>query len=179
MTSRHSQRTFRSIAFFVTIALLLLAVGFASAQDATVLRVGMNAPVVLDPALHTNDPETALNRAIYDYLVEVLPDATIGPNLATAWTVSDDGLTYTFTLADGVTFHDGTPFTSADVVWTFNRLKTVGSPGAQPARSDFEVSAPDASTVVFTLPEVNADFLYGVGARQALDHPGRAGSRLT
>ena len=171
MTSRHPQKTFRSIAFFVTIALLLLAVGFASAQDASTLRVGMNAPVVLDPALHTNDPETALNRAIYDYLVEVLPDSTIGPNLATDWTISDDGLTYTFTLADGVTFHDGTPFTSADVVWTFNRLKTVGSPALNLLGSDFEVSAPDASTVVFTIPTVNADFLYGVGARQALIIP--------
>lgn len=66
----------------------------------------MNAPVTLDPALHSDDPETALNRAIYDYLVEVLPDATIGGNLASDWTLSDDSLTYTFTLVQGVTFHD-------------------------------------------------------------------------
>ncbi len=172
MTSRHPQKTFRSIAFLVTIALLLLAVVAVSGQDMSgTLRVGMNAPVVLDPALHTNDPETALNRAIYDYLVEVLPDSSIGANLATDWTVSDDGLTYTFTLADGVTFHDGKAFTSADVVWTFERLKTVGSPALNLLGSDFEVSAPDDSTVVFTVPTVNADFLYGVGARQALIVP--------
>ena len=95
------------------------------------------------------------------------PILTIGPNLATDWTISDDGLTYTFNLAKGVTFQDGTPFSSADVVWTFNRLKDVGSPALN-LLGDFEVSAPDANTVVFKLKAVNADFLYGVGARQAL-----------
>ena len=163
MAFRKSMKTF----LFALIVTLLLAGLSVSAQDAGILRVGMNAPVVLDPALHTNDPETALNRAIYDYLVEVLPDATIAPNLATDWTISDDGLTYTFTLAEGVTFHDGSAFTSADVVYTFNRLKEVSSPALN-LLGTFEVSAPDASTVVFTLSAVNADFLYGVGARQAL-----------
>lgn len=161
---------YRTFAFLFLIALVLgitLATTAVSAQDGGTLRVGMNAPVVLDPALHTNDPETAFNRAIYDYLVEVLPDSTVGPNLATEWTISDDGLTYTFTLAQGVTFHDGSPFSSADVVYTFNRLKEQGSPALN-LLGDFEVSAPDANTVVFTLSEVNADFLYGVAARQAL-----------
>ncbi|NJO83598.1 MAG: hypothetical protein HC828_12875 [Blastochloris sp.] len=152
----------------IGIAALLLAAVNVSAQDGGVLRVGIGAPVVLDPALHTNDPETALNRAIYDYLVEVLPDASIGPNLATEWTISEDSLTYSFTLAEGITFHDGSPFTSADVVYTFERLRDVSSPALNLLGSEYEVSAPDESTVVFTLPEVNADFLYGVGARQAL-----------
>ncbi|NDJ60014.1 MAG: ABC transporter substrate-binding protein [Chloroflexi bacterium] len=154
------------------ILLLILLVGMvgtavASAQDDAVFRAGMAPPVVLDPALHTNDPETALNRAIYDYLVEVLPDATVSPNLATEWTISDDLLTYTFTLREGVTFHDGSPFTSADVVFTFQRLQEVTSPALN-LLGEFEVSAPDANTVVFTLAAVNADFIYGVGATQAL-----------
>jgi peptide/nickel transport system substrate-binding protein len=150
-------------------ALALLAwMAPLSAQTGGTLRIGMSEPVVLDPALHTNDPETALNRAIYDYLVELLPDATIGTNLASDWTVSDDGLTYTFTLVEGVTFHDGSPLTSADVVYTFNRLKEVGAPALNLLGSQYEVSAPDAQTVVFTLPTVNADFIYGVAARQAL-----------
>jgi peptide/nickel transport system substrate-binding protein len=148
--------------------MLLVLVVPAAAQSGGVLRVGMSEAVVLDPALHTNDSETALNRAIYDYLVEVLPDSTIGANLATGWTVSDDGLTYTFTLREGVLFHDGSPLTSADVVYTFNRLKQVGSPALNLLGRDYEVSAPDALTVVFTIPSVNADFLYGVAARQAL-----------
>jgi peptide/nickel transport system substrate-binding protein len=164
-----TQRTLILGVLLVALVMLLLVTPAAS-QDAPagVLRVGVNAPVVLDPALHTNDPETLLNRAIYDYLVEVLPDATIGPNLATGWTISDDGLTYTFTLRDGVRFHDGSPFSAADVVFTFNRLKEVGSPALNLLGSDFTVAAPDGGTVVFTLAAVNADFLYGIAARQAL-----------
>ncbi|MCS7070442.1 MAG: ABC transporter substrate-binding protein, partial [Anaerolinea sp.] len=156
----------KRLLLLVLIAGMLFALP-AAAQDGGVLRVGMNAPVVLDPALGTNDPETAFNRAIYDYLVEVLPDSTVGPNLAQSWTVSDDGLTYTFDLVEGVTFHDGSPLTSADVVYSFNRLIEVGSPALN-LLGDFTVSAPDSSTVVLTKPEVNPDLKYGVAARQAL-----------
>lgn len=148
-------------------AALLLATAAVAQDDATVLRVGSNAPVQLDPALGSNDPEIALNRAIYDYLVDVLPDASIAPNLAQSWSISEDGLVYAFALQQGVRFHDGSAFTAADVVFTFNRLREVGSPALNLLGSDFSVSAPDAATVVFTLPAVNADFLYGVGSRWA------------
>ncbi len=162
---------FRRLTVLFSLSLLLLSIGLVTAQDDTgVLRVALNAPVVLDPALHANDPETAFNRAIYDYLIDVEPDTSVVPNLASSWEISDDNLTYTFTLEEGVTFHDGKPFTSADVVWTFNRLKDQSSP-ALGLLGEFEVSAPDEQTVVFTLPAVNADFLYGVGSRWALIIP--------
>lgn len=150
-------------------ALLSGAFSAVLAQGATggTLRVGMAAPVTLDPALGSNDTEILFNRSIYDYLVEVRPDKTIVPNLASAWTVSDDGMTYTFTLEEGVTFHNGAPFTAADVVFTFNRLKEIGSPALN-LLGPFEVSAPDDTTVVFTLAAANADFLYGVADRFAL-----------
>lgn len=156
---------FRQITALIVGASLMLGAFAVGAQDpGGTLRVGMNAPVILDPALHANDSETAFNRAIYDYLIDIQPDGSIAPNLATGWEVGEDNLTYTFTLLDGVVFHDGSPLTSADVVWTYNRLKEAGSP-ATGLLGDYEVSAPDAQTVVFTLTEVNADFLYGVGSR--------------
>src|SRR5450432_577217 len=109
-----ASRTFRHLALLVTIVVLLLAVAVVVAQDSTAtpeaqsggtLRVGVSTPPgTLDPALQTDDSEIALNRAIYDYLVEVLPDSTIGPNLASDWKISSDGLTYTFNLVKGVTF---------------------------------------------------------------------------
>lgn len=160
-------KAFRTIAILLAVSVFLSAAVSAQDQGGT-LVVGMNAPATLDPALHSNDPETAFNRAIYDYLIDVLPDSTIVPNLASAWTISEDGLTYTFTLVEGVLFHDGSTFSSADVVFSFNRLKEQSSAALNLLGSEYEVSAPDASTVVFTLPEVNADFLYGVGSRWAL-----------
>jgi peptide/nickel transport system substrate-binding protein len=76
-------------------------------------------------------------------------------------------LTYTFNLVQNATFHDGSPFTSADVVFTFNRLKERQSP-ATGLLGDFEVAADGDYTVVFTLAEPNADFLYGIAHRFAL-----------
>ena len=160
------RRAPRTIAVAFSIFLLFL-IGFApvAAQDGGVLRVGMNAPIQLDPALQSNDPEAAFNRALYDFLVDVNANNEVVPNLAREWSVSEDDLTWTFLLEDGVTFHDGSALTAADVVYTFNRLKEVGSPAINLLGDAFEVSAADDATVVFTLPQVNADFLYGIGSR--------------
>lgn len=160
---------FRAGRLFALFAILLLITGsvFSVHAQGGTLRIGAVAPTVLDPALGSNDPEILFNRSIYDYLVEVLPDRSIAPNLAKSWTISEDGLTYTFTLEDGVKFHDGSDFSSADVVYTFNRLVTIESPAVN-LLGTFEVSAPDAATVVFTLPAPNADFLYGVANQLAL-----------
>src|SRR5688572_1486815 len=87
-----------------------------SAPDGT-LRVGMEIPVQLDPAFASSDVEIAILNAVYDYLVDVDAENNIQPRLATDWEVSEDGLTYTFTLAPNVTFHDGSPLTAEDVVW--------------------------------------------------------------
>ncbi|MBL8154214.1 MAG: ABC transporter substrate-binding protein [Anaerolineae bacterium] len=163
---RTNHRIWRLIVALMLTLLLLSAFWSVQAQGGT-LRVGVVAPQVLDPALGSNDSEVLFNRSIYDYLIEVLPDKSLAPNLATAWTISEDGLTYTFTLRDAVTFHDGSSFSSADVVFTFNRLKEIQSPALN-LLGEFEVSAPDASTVVFTIPAPNADFLYGVADRFAL-----------
>ena len=155
---------------FTTAIVLLLAFVAVSinAQDdgESVLRVGMLEPIQLDPAIGTNDPEILLNRSIYDYLIETLPDNTVGPNLATNWEISDDGLSYTFTLRDDVTFHDGSQLTAADVAYTYNRLKELESP-ALGLLGEFEVEAADDYTVLFTLAQPNADFIFGVASRHA------------
>ena len=159
------------IMFTTVILLILLASAFGiSAQDAPPLRLGLESPANLDPATGVNDPEVLFNRMIYDYLIDLSPDNELVPNLASGWEISEDGLTYTFDLVEGVTFHDGSTFDSADVVYTFNRLVEVGS-SAVNLLGDFEVSAVDDYTVQFTLPSPNADFLYGVASRFALIVP--------
>ncbi|MCB9452570.1 MAG: ABC transporter substrate-binding protein [Anaerolineaceae bacterium] len=156
----------RSMAVLAVMILLMGSVFVVGAQGGGTLSVGMDVPVVLDPAQGSNDPEVALNRAIYDRLVDIGTDASINANLATDWTVSDDGLTYTFNLVDNATFQDGSPFTSADVVYTYNRLKDVGS-AATRLLGDFKVAADGDYTVVFTISQPNADFLYGIGSQLA------------
>jgi peptide/nickel transport system substrate-binding protein len=156
---------------YLAVAVLLAAFGFTNngsvlAQGSGTLIIGTNAPVNLDPSSGSNDPEVLFNHLIYDYLLDVAPDTSIVPNLAAEYTVSEDGLTYTLTLAEGVTFHDGSPLTAEDVVFTYNRLKEVESPAlGLLSGGGFEVEAPDDATVVFTLTEPNADFLYGLAGR--------------
>ncbi|MEO0562985.1 MAG: ABC transporter substrate-binding protein [Chloroflexota bacterium] len=147
--------------------LLALGVSGVGAQDDATFRVGVNAPVQLDPALGTNDPEVLFNRQIYDYLIDIDADGNLVPQLASEWTVREDGLTYTMALAEGVTFSDGTPFTSADVVFSFERLQSLESPALNLLGS-FTVEADGDSTVVFTIEEPNADFLFGVASRWSL-----------
>lgn len=151
----------------LALAMLLVGVAALSAQEPVVFRVGTEAPVDLDPATGSNDPENLFNRLIYDYLVDINAAGEIVPNLATGWTVSENGLVYTFDLREGVTFHDGSPFTADDVVFTFNRLKEIGSP-AMGLLGDFTISAINDNSVVFVLGSPNADFLFGVASRFAL-----------
>lgn len=139
-----------------------------------ILTVGLRKLTTIDPALGANDPEVMFNRLQYDYLIEILPDGTLAPNLATGWEVSNDGRTYTFNLQPDVTFEDGSSFGAEDVVFTFERLVSEGSSIAALLGLDddgnptWTVEAEDDLTAVFELEQPNADFLYGVASRFAL-----------
>lgn len=134
------------------------------------LRVAMQAPVQTDPALISSDSEVLIANAVYDYLVDVDAKSQIQPRLATKWDISADGLSYTLTLAQGVTFQDGSPFTANDVVWTFNRLrdKTQQYPTADLYKNISKVAASGDSQVVFTLSQPNPFFLYDLSDNHAL-----------
>ncbi len=135
------------------------------AQDTSgAFRIGLPAPVELNPFLGSNDPETLFNRMIYDYLLDVSPTGDIVPQLATEYKISDDGLTYTLTLRDSVTFHDGSALTAKDVVFSFDTLKAAGSPALN-LLGDYTVATPDDTSVAFTLKTPNADFIYGLASR--------------
>ena len=79
------------------------------------------------------------------------------PALVEKWATSPDNLTYTLTLRDGVAWSDGTPFTSADVLFTFQaiydpKVPSVLASGLRVNGQPLKVTAPDAKTVVVTLP---------------------------
>jgi peptide/nickel transport system substrate-binding protein len=168
------------ILLLLTVPFALFAGGSAEAEqgeaeaEEKVLRIGLRKLTTIDPALGANDPEVMFNRLQYDYLIEILPDGTLEPSLATGWEVSEDGLTYTFDLRSGVTFEDGSSFGAEDVVFTFERLVSEGSSivGLMGQNDDgsatWTVEAEDELTAVFRLEEPNADFLYGVASRFAM-----------
>lgn len=103
---------------------------------------------------------------MYDTLVaRSLPDGlrTIIPALSTGWDVAPDNLTYTFRLREGVTFHDGAPFTADDVVATFTRIVTPPEGVVSVYRTELgpveRVEAADPMTVRFVLTQPWAPFL--------------------
>ena len=156
------------LAVVMLLAALLLGAGSASADGHLALVFGVESPKSLDPATNSNDPEILFQRAIYDFLLEVgvdeMGNTRFIPNLATSWEASEDGLTHIFHLREGVQFHDGSPFSAADVVYTFQRLVELESP-AKALLGDFTVAADGDQQVVFTLASANADFLFGVSSR--------------
>ncbi|HEY9549406.1 MAG TPA: ABC transporter substrate-binding protein, partial [Kiloniellaceae bacterium] len=102
---------------------------------------------------------------IFEGLTRIDRNGAVKPALAESWTVSDDGLTYTFKLRSGVKYHDGTGFDSADVKFSLDRALAEDSTNAQkglftPIAS---VETPDAATVVVTLKQPTGSFLFNLG----------------
>jgi peptide/nickel transport system substrate-binding protein len=134
------------------------------------LRVAMQPMAIIDPAFISSDSEVLVANHVYDYLVDIDPQSNVIPRLATDWAISADGLKYVFSLAEGVTWHDGDPFTAEDVVWTFNRLRDpdVGSPTVDLYTNIVDVEATGDLEVTFTLAEPNPFLLFDLSDNHAL-----------
>ncbi len=109
----------------------------------------------LDPARAFETLPSIVHKATYQTLVTFPPDSveTIIPGLATSWEISDDGLVYTFTLAQDAVFSNGDPVTAEDVVFSFNRLKHIKGNPSFLTETIASVEAPDTHTVVLTLTQ--------------------------
>jgi peptide/nickel transport system substrate-binding protein len=115
-----------------------------------------------DPDVYYAGEGLLLTRNMYEGLVQYQPgtaDRTVIPSLATSWTISPDGLTYTFQLRQGVKFHDGTPFTSAAVKPSFARRAAVDGGPAYMVSGIKSVVTPGPYTVVITLSQPSTSFL--------------------
>ncbi|WP_049580719.1 ABC transporter substrate-binding protein [Streptomyces sp. SBT349] len=115
-----------------------------------------------DPDVYYAGNGLALTTNMYEGLVRYEPgvdEPTLGPALATAWEVSEDFTTYTFTLREGVTFHDGTEFTSAAVEASFDRRAAVDAGPAYMVAGVESVETPDDLTAVVTLAQPDSAFL--------------------
>jgi peptide/nickel transport system substrate-binding protein len=114
---------------------------------ADTLTLGLAAaPSSMDPHFATTGQNQQLSMNLYDRLVHI-DDETgqFTEGLATGWEVSEDQLTWTFTLRDGVTFNNGSPFTAEDVVYTFERIPEVPN---SPAPFTQRLAAIDSTEVV-------------------------------
>ena len=114
----------------------------------------------LDPPFQVTAADIIITMHTYDNLVQIMPDMTLKPMLATSWEPNDDLTSYTFHLRKGVKFHHGKEFKAEDVVSTFNRL--LDPELDSPARSSLavikEMVILDDHTVRFDLDAPNAFF---------------------
>lgn len=91
------------------------AEGNGPVRGGTLSSIVHPEPPILSPLLNTATPIVLVATKINDGLVDYRSDGTLKPQLAESWDFSEDGLTLKFNLRKGVTWHDGKPFTSADV----------------------------------------------------------------
>lgn len=123
------------------------------------LRLAHAWPARLDPAIGGNFVDTTLYPNIYDTLLFPTTEGSVEPWVAESWEVSDDNLIYTFHLRQGVKFHDGSELLASDVVFSMNRLLTIGQGLAYLFSEHVAgVEALDDYTVQFTINEPHALF---------------------
>ena len=126
---------------------------FAQSITNGVLNVAINPePPGLMIAIIQNGPTQLVAGNIYEGLLRYDAELNPMPGLAASWTISEDALTYSFTLKPGVTWHDGKPFSADDVVFSVDKLlrETHARLRASLVAVD-TITAPDANTVVFKL----------------------------
>lgn len=147
-------------ALVLGLSLLLLAGVGVGANPVSVVGVVDADWRTMDPG-HSYEPYGQfILDVVYDRLVGMsIRDGSIYPRLATEWTVSEDGLTYTFRLRDDVKFSTGNPLDAHDVVFSFTRLKNMKGNPSFLADNIATVSASDDYTVVITLHAPEGAFL--------------------
>ena len=161
--------------FLLLLALFVVFPGPAAPQGRKELRVGVvGLPAQLDPAVALEGAAPLVARQVFDTLVAFRDGSTeVDPALATRWSVSRDGLVWTFSLREGVRFHDGTVVSGPEVAASFQRHLAPDAAGAvwpallrgRPGVVK-EVRAPDARTVQVVLLQPYAPLL------TVLAHPG-------
>jgi oligopeptide transport system substrate-binding protein len=154
-----------------------LAVGETPKQGGSAVVTFNNDLTTLDPQVGYDWQNWSVIKSIFDGLMDYKPGTTeLEPDLAKEYAVSDDGLTYTFKLRDGLKFHNGRPVTAADVKYSLQRTvdPATQSPGAGyfsmikghdelsggKAKEMSGIATPDDKTVVFTLTRPDATFLH-------------------
>ena len=159
------------------VASLIVALTACSAGDRVDLGDGSSGNLVaaiagepdqLDPQKTTAYFSFEVLENIFDTLVQPDADLEMRPALAESWTVSPDQLLWTFHLRRGVTFHDGSPFTADDVVYSYRRIIDEKLANADKLSAVSGITAPDKSTVIITLKQPTPNLLTNLGGFKGL-----------
>lgn len=139
------------------------------AKGSTLVVAIDSDPGVLNPAITTSGATHTASELMFNGLVSYQPGEEPQPELAESWEIEEDGALYRFRLRDGVTWHDGEPFTSADVKFTFEKVlfelhsRTKASIGA----AIESITTPDDSTVEFRFAAPYAPLLRQLDVTEA------------
>jgi peptide/nickel transport system substrate-binding protein len=136
----------------------------------SIVAVVEGEPTSVDPAFDYDFVSGLATSSITEPLLKFCEgDTALCPNLATDWTVSEDGMTYTLTIRDGVNFHDGSPMTVEDVVFSLDRIRDpeLGSYVGWMLGNVADVQATDESTVVITMSQPDALLEYALASTAA------------
>jgi peptide/nickel transport system substrate-binding protein len=120
----------------------------------------VGVPTLVNPVIALSDADKDLTSLIYSGLMRKTPEGDFIPDLAESYSVSPDGINYTFVLKKNLEFHNGTKITADDVIFTIEKIKDpfIKSPKATDW-SRVSVSKVDEYTVVFTLAQSYISFL--------------------
>jgi len=138
--------------------------GSGTPAQGAVLRAAIGGePDQLDPHRTSSYFSFQVLENVFDTLVEPDENLEMQPALAESWTVSDDQLTWTFELRDGVTFHDGSAFTAEDVVYSYDRIVDEELANAWKFAAVTDVVAVDEDTVTITVAQPTPNLLSNLG----------------
>lgn len=160
MPTKDRRRFLVSSAAFGSLALAGCYARSQTLRRGGTLRVSVDQAVAkLNPLLTRVNPEYLVSELLYSALIRLGPDMSAQPDLAQSWSHSADLLEWTFALRKGVSFHDGSPLTAADVVATFQAIldPDTASPARQNVGPIAKITAKDKDIVVFTLSAPYAD----------------------
>lgn len=156
-----------AIALVSSFGFQALAQGDTPVRGGTiVVAIGADPPH-LNPHFTTLPYVWMIAMSVHGSLVRLDPDLKPHPNLAESWITSSDLKTYTFKLVKGVTWHDGKPFTSADVKFTFEEVASKMNPSGPVLLGTLErVDTPDPHTAVFRFRQPHPTLLLYLDAAQ-------------
>lgn len=146
--------------FALVVVLAAASLTFSQSDDTLVVDL-VSAWTTLDPAAHNDFPGAMTVPNICEGLLEIHPSDPFGPvtpNLASSYERSSDGTTFTFTLREGLTFHDGTPVNAEAVKFSFERSMSEAHPYYHPAMVQWKDNVYD----IFESVEVIEDLVVQV-----------------